>query len=843
MITLHLKLQNEYLKLNDYMEQGNITWGKNGDDGVSVTLKNVPNGKNLLADSLGQELVAYRGGELAWKGFVSNVTENENGIELVGRGDFHKLDYIEDFGKFYIQNTYESWGTANSSNTIYYPDLTVTSGAVIWMRAEDLNGSVYKWYDKRQNGVEFTAGPGVISNPLTTWRPAYSFQIDKLSALQIRNSSDIFPNYQIATLLSTSTTYPASAGHEFYFVLDALDGDGFGRYPTAPLLKYGPFEIIVTTDFTIVPYQYAKLTLVIRTTGSPSAVDVDLGYPDRTVDKTVLRVKLLSDNQTVEIYKDFQLYTTVNLANTVNTADNVIRFGNYNVNNLFDTSTVSHVYEFISYSGNLSTASVETLDKYFNEKYKLFQYNPSNFESVVIPYNVNPSDFTPSLESQVYMSLQNGDTFSLNNGYITYFKVPEVSAAGVNTAFFNLEYRLPSGFLVEGYYYSDDLSYTGLFGNESVLNSGTVQRFARTVNFNNSNNIRQINLQLIYAPFSSTLSPLSYTNTASNDYYYVKLSNFLASNLQLKNSKRYRLSEGSLSLEGGRVLYTVVKNNDVQVGGIVGFGANVTTIASYAYVETVNVVTKSSIEYTEFTCNNAVSYPSNTTFFVFTLSSSDVVNDIIQEYIPDSTLIVENQGDLLLNSTYDGENLKQSTQDIADSLGCRVYKQGKTTFFIRNPVNTYYLNQSSKSISQSFDKFYNRVRSNYKSIYELENTTAYVEKPSKIAIPKSKTVNLGTSSGKLADEIIQRVATEDIGSIVKVIPQTGELYNEYGAVVRDPKINSAVVLKNVVPELIGLGDKTYYLSEITYDFMTGQYEYVVDEPEITFELILSRTQN
>jgi len=58
--------------------------------------------------------------------------------------------------------------------------------------------------------------------------------------------------------------------------------------------------------------------------------------------------------------------------------------------------------------------------------------------------------------------------------------------------------------------------------------------------------------------------------------------------------------------------------------------------------------------------------------------------------------------------------------------------------------------------------------------------------------------------------------------------------------VQNPQVNAEVIFKNIVPEIVGLGSKKYYLEEVTYDFIEKKYAYVVDTPEETFETLLAK---
>lgn len=938
MITLHVKLQNEYFKLNDYIEQGNITWGKNGDDGVSVTLKNVPNGKNLLADALGQELVAYRAGELCWQGFVNSVTENENGIEIVGRGDFHRLEYIEDFNELFSASTFEDWKEISPENSKGYPTLTTVSGLQIWIDAdyqsvllggtdsvstsyrpsmvEALNSKVgNRTYMCEGGGFAGLKSYGVNYSKveIATASLQYAFANSYVSTANentiVLVLSDI--NYTSGTIFdmgtttdgfkidttSVITTYTTGAyyydGTSFIYISPRYDSGGnvvAGGWPynySGPIYDQFGNELVASSELynanqeplsNFAQYDYF-IRITFKSSGQTATSTVKLA-----TDVTIVRISFNRSGNSVSIKVDDNAIET--FTKTVGTAPTVSSCigGTAGPPFLAVGNAFFYLCEFLFYSRSLTDAEANDVYNYLYKKYKgdSHQIAPEDaYNLILMPRFSTITKITTDFENRAYMTIPNGSTFVMGDSAAVTFKVPNTVTADILFNFIDIEYRIPSQFELSifaydqnnniarfGSFYSYNIDSTIVY-NYTAPYPAAADGTSEQINYDPNKVLKQLVVMLTFVGCNEMgQTPLySFTNNQSDNYYYVNVKNFRsqidpfigkvkgtindAPTYQIVNYdgipitvninkttliKDFRIfTPQSTPVNEGNLIYII--NTDVNVK------------RTFLKVKRIEKSTYNgnpvSILYTDIPSDfleTATTF-TYTLFNIVKLPTSEVVKWVINKYLPNHTQVIIDAGDDLSSLKFDKTKASDAIQQLADNIDFKFYVTANNVFFIEDATQEYYLMQDSKNVSQSFDKVYTDVRTKYSSIYQASAVTEYFRPSEKYNITKSKTVEQGTLSRSLATIVSEKVAREDSASAVKVIPQSGDLYNNYGAVVRDPKINSSIVLKNVIPELISLGDKTYYLSEIRYDFTTGEYEYVIDEPGLTFESILSKVQN
>jgi hypothetical protein len=888
----------------------------------------VPNGKNLLADSLGQELLAYRDGELAWKGFVNNVTENDNGIELVGRGDFHRLEYIEDFNEVFSASSFDKWIEVSAENSKYYPSLTTIQGLDIWVDA-DVQGNIID-------------SPIYVINSKTANR---SYVIDQyVSAAPANKKYETDYSYvQMYTLFDSNkfkSSFVTTSGQvSMFFVIDndksgnnsgtiidmGTNSNGFrvwlnrdsesynftteAYYYDSDLEEYVYISPRYDSGGNVVtggwPYSFngnvynefgdLLYTGELYTQDGTPLIDFAeyYSYPQinfKSSGQFLKSTQRLSDGLSivfivfnrstgvVEIKVDDNALTSaVRTIGTAPTTESSIG-GTYSTNPYGPGDALYKLSEFLFYSRLITGNDFTTIFNYLNAKYKGTSHKIADddfYNLVVVPRGTTINKINVDFENRAYMTIPNGSTFSLNDSSIVTLKFPETVTTDMLFNFAEFEYNIPQGFVLSIFAYTENGEILRLLGYYNTSNSYVYPNILTNINtYQTDVRIKQLMICITFAGYNyyDGVTPFySFTNTQSDNYYYVNIKYFRSQIDpfigKVKGTKANAMTYQILGF--GNVPENYDSSVETKVTDFIIYADPSVPIYQGSLLYLILTYTISSTEYKDFgifrvkriedstySGNPAIAiyidllndyyqtiefYNPLIEFNIVKLPTSEVVKYINNAYLSGYTQIIKDTTDDLSNLSFENVNALNAIQELADNLDFKFYVTGGKVFFTKDPNQTYYLNQDSKNISQSFDNVYTNIRTRYTSIYQFSAVTKYVRPSERYNVVKSKTIEQGTLSRSLATVVAETVASEDISSIVKVIPQSGDLYNEYGAIVRDPQINSAVVLKNVVPELIGLGDKTYYLSQIKYDFATGKYEYVIDEPELTFELILERT--
>lgn len=906
MITVHLELGSEIVNLSPFIETGTISWGENGDDGLSISVKTSSTPKRLFSDALGRRLIGFQDGEEVWSGFVDSVSERDDFIDIVGRGDIHRFDQVENFNQVFTTTEYSGWTRGNEENATQYNGTVVTSGGDYPAAIE---GGIYNYSVLTASGAELLYFDGLKSDfnnrvyianknnqvvkkgDLEVF--AYIFPQDSeigfVEAYGQRRGSQLLPYYAPRIQMYTKegvmhsyyNTHTLPAGKSFwrdYFVVDknfietrtpgsSFTPDEINYYQMAFNLIGLNNDIIAISDdiYTHELYNFRAHSLEADRTPlelllpSPSGTDAEF-YVNRNSKIVPGAIVLITDNALgPEIVATGGTVTDITISGVDYRVHTFTSNGTFTV-----TKNVNVEYLIVAGGGGGGSRRVA---------------QGGGGGGGVLTNLGSPTSITPAAYPIVVGSGgagggSGGASQGSDGGSSSFNSISATGGGGggagaASTSTINNGRTGGSG---GGGGNKSDTTAQGANGITGQGNrGGNAAGIALTsgagggggagsVGSNGSGNNGGNGGNGIANAITGT--SVVYGGGGGGSRGQTSGTNGSGGSGGGGNAGAgpTTLGDGRPGTDGlGGGGGGANGENTTPVNATGGNGGSGVVIIRYVLntvsrdnnqvivIKEVEDVTISGIDYTKFTAKSVYDYvtdfsPTYLNIDLITVPTSTVVNNILDRYYPEIPRVVIDTDDDQPNLAFKDTSLRDVLNKLAETVKYRYYITRNTFYFHKEPFETYYLDQDKTTLSQSFDNVYTDVKVRFKSIYGLDAVGSSYKPTTKYIITKSKTVNSGANSKEVANTYAKTIGDEDKENVVKVVPTEGVLYNQYGGLVKSPKVNARIILKQVVPEIVGLTNKTYYLSEIKYDFTTGAFSYVIDAEEDTFESLLRRTK-
>lgn len=409
-----------------------------------------------------------------------------------------------------------------------------------------------------------------------------------------------------------------------------------------------------------------------------------------------------------------------------------------------------------------------------------------------------------SSDNTILFGLQKGAVIPWPSGYGAATEIPRATQNTISAVYATVSHAMPANFL----------------NTMLTVDTGVTTPF--------SNTSAATNYPLVYAgSFTDGTHALlftgrnatggNYTVTAENDIYNASLSNTrimygaadtisgtFSSALAPGENKALPISANS-AIQIGDMLYTTISGEAITVSNIVGS----TVYGDVLY-----------------------GHRSGETYFIPKLYADPIIDDLVSRVgmraiyldapnvdIPNATFIQQNAGSII-------NELRSKAHSSGD---LKIVGVAGTVYVGNDNLPTYYADVDEYTLEKVVGDKIKYASGSYKTSFGVDRVTGSVSAPVDNGSYRSVAFKSDyTISGAVLNEMstyLRSMSQVNVKSDFKV----SKLYNRAGGIVEYPLPNARVIIRNLLPELYGIADYTYYLRAMTKDLVTGATEYVIGE--------------
>ena len=427
--------------------------------------------------------------------------------------------------------------------------------------------------------------------------------------------------------------------------------------------------------------------------------------------------------------------------------------------------------------------------------------------------------FKIDFNNRVYISYGNNASIANGQSATVVFEIP-YDVEGENLPTFlqcYLRVRLPNGFTLRirggGNTGSVPHNVANVGGNGALQLFGIFQE--------NQNSSRKYFVQVVNDTGGT------YTNTQPDGFWFAELRHVRFMSTSVNNLSTTLVGN---TLAGSGIAFTVANPTGIYPGALVTFTDGNT--------ETLQVLTVSG---SVFTADAERTHANGNTLRISRLLASTVVSGICSTVLDSTTpRFIETTAQDIPNTSFNNTTPRKAIDSLLNDEYFYDMRGGLFQFYSRaSNATPYYLDQAEVSFVKSAEQLTTHARVDYTSFVGFGRTTPYVTVPNTQLLERRRRFDAQVNNLALATGIANSILARQANNVIRAIPKGGTLYNTQNGRVSFPVTNTPIVLRNIIPEIYQLGDAQYYLRQVIYDFETAEFEYVIEEPEDTFERLLA----
>lgn len=317
----------------------------------------------------------------------------------------------------------------------------------------------------------------------------------------------------------------------------------------------------------------------------------------------------------------------------------------------------------------------------------------------------------------------------------------------------------------------------------------------------------------------------TYTVTAEENAYYLNL-----------NAVRL-LSTGVYSISGRLSAQTSPGTITLNIpNASIGDGVYFISTVSGEYTNVIDV--------TPTTCSVVTSNPhaSGGWYIMPRMHATEIISNICS-HVGLRTIYLDYPDKDIKDANYQTENAKSVLDRVckhgSDTTLFKVVGTGDTAYVVSDSFPTYYVDLDVYTIEKLYAHRIASARSVYTTAFGVERATDNVAQTVSNGSYRTESYTSNyTTSGAALNEVRNTLHVYDVIPIKSDI-KTSRIYNSAGGLVDYPLPGSRIIIRNILPELLGIDKYKYYLSSIVLDVVTGAKQYVIGDYIDNIESILA----